>query len=105
MIIFKLERERPASVVHENSVFFIKDRFLRKYTFGSGKDVAVLQLKHGLYSLCVCMSVCLYICVFVCSYFVSASLISPTPGTIYPVSVSQYVSMSIRLCVSKNECR
>ena len=47
MIIFKLERERPASVVHENSVFFIKDRFLRKYTFGSGKDVAVLQLKHG----------------------------------------------------------
>ena len=49
MIIFKLERERPASVVHENSVFFIKDRFLRKYTFGSGKDVAVLQLKHGQY--------------------------------------------------------
>ena len=47
MIVFKLERERPASVVHESDVFFIKDRFLRKYTFGSGKDVAVLQLKSG----------------------------------------------------------
>ena len=49
MIVFKLERERPASVVHESSVFFVKDRFLRKYTFGSGKDVSVMQLKHGRY--------------------------------------------------------
>lgn len=59
MIVFKLERERPASVVHESSVFFIKDRFLRKYTFGSGKDVAVIQLKPGektteLYFITVC---------------------------------------------------
>ena len=70
MIIFKLERERPASVVHENSVFFIKDRFLRKYTFGSGKDVAVLQLKHGKF---VCQFVCQFVSAFVC-YYVCLSL-------------------------------
>ena len=51
MIIFKLERERPASCVHEGVLYFVKDRFLRKYTLGSGKDVAVIQLKQSVYSI------------------------------------------------------
>lgn len=30
MIVFKIERERPAFCVHENIVFYVKDRQLRK---------------------------------------------------------------------------
>lgn len=30
MIVFKIERERPAYTIHENNVFYVKDRQLRK---------------------------------------------------------------------------
>ncbi|ERE72871.1 coatomer subunit alpha isoform 2 [Cricetulus griseus] len=44
MIVFKLERERPAYAVHGNMLHYVKDRFLRQLDFNSSKDVAVM---HG----------------------------------------------------------
>jgi coatomer protein complex subunit alpha (xenin) len=45
MMIFKLERERPAFAVHQNLLFYVKDRYVRKLDFNSSKDVAVLQMR------------------------------------------------------------
>ncbi|KAL3836986.1 hypothetical protein ACJMK2_022379 [Sinanodonta woodiana] len=47
MIVFKLERERPAYAVHNNVLFYIKDRFLRKLDFTNSKDQPVMQLRGG----------------------------------------------------------
>ncbi|XP_057244480.1 coatomer subunit alpha-like, partial [Malurus melanocephalus] len=47
MLVFKLERERPAHAVHGNFLFYVKDRFLRQLDFSSSKDVAVMQLRSG----------------------------------------------------------
>ncbi|XP_049801148.1 coatomer subunit alpha [Schistocerca nitens] len=47
MIIFKLERERPAYAVHGNVLFYVKDRYLRKLEFTSTKDVAVMHMRGG----------------------------------------------------------
>ncbi|XP_034935334.1 coatomer subunit alpha-like [Chelonus insularis] len=47
MIIFKLERERPAFAVHGNLLYYVKDRFLRKLDFTTSKDVSVMQLRGG----------------------------------------------------------
>ncbi|KAG9480760.1 hypothetical protein GDO78_010170 [Eleutherodactylus coqui] len=47
MIVFKLERERPAYAVHGNILYYVKDRFLRQLDFNSSKDVAVMQLRSG----------------------------------------------------------
>ena len=45
MIIFKLERERPAFSVHQNLLYYVKDRYLRKLDFNTSKDTAVMQLR------------------------------------------------------------
>lgn len=45
MLIFKLERERPAFVVHQNILYYVKDRFLRKLDFTTSKDAAIMQLR------------------------------------------------------------
>ncbi|XP_013382389.1 coatomer subunit alpha isoform X2 [Lingula anatina] len=47
MLIFKLERERPAYAVYQNTLFYVKERFLRKLDFTTSKDVAVMQLRGG----------------------------------------------------------
>lgn len=47
MIIFKLERERPAFAVHQNVLYYVKERYLRKLDFNTSKDVAVMQLRGG----------------------------------------------------------
>ncbi|KAK2187376.1 hypothetical protein NP493_168g04047 [Ridgeia piscesae] len=47
MIIFKLQRERPASAVHQNVLYYVKERFLRKLDFTTSKDVSVMQLRGG----------------------------------------------------------
>ncbi|XP_028409104.1 coatomer subunit alpha-like [Dendronephthya gigantea] len=47
MIVFKLERERPPYAVHGNTLYYVKERYLRMYEFGTSKDVAVVQLKRG----------------------------------------------------------
>ena len=35
MIIFKLERERPACAVHQNVLYYVKERYLRKYVINN----------------------------------------------------------------------
>ncbi|XP_031557525.1 coatomer subunit alpha-like isoform X1 [Actinia tenebrosa] len=47
MIVFKLERERPAYAVHGNTLYYVKDRYLRIYEFGTSKDVPVMQFKKN----------------------------------------------------------
>ncbi|XP_076303650.1 coatomer subunit alpha [Lasioglossum baleicum] len=47
MIIFKLERERPAYAVHGNVLYYVKERFLRKLDFTTSKDTSVMQLRGG----------------------------------------------------------
>nr|NVI69619.1 coat protein (coatomer) alpha [Cucujiformia] len=47
MIIFKLERERPAYTVHGNLLYYVKERFLRKLDFTTSKDVPVIQIRGG----------------------------------------------------------
>nr|NVI69591.1 coat protein (coatomer) alpha [Cucujiformia] len=45
MIIFKIERERPAYTVHGNLLYYVKERFLRKLDFTTSKDVPVIQIR------------------------------------------------------------
>ncbi|VDP04651.1 unnamed protein product [Soboliphyme baturini] len=56
MIVFKIERERPAYAVSQNFLYYIKDRMLRRLDFSSNKDVAVIQIRgkqqYPYYSLC-----------------------------------------------------
>ncbi|XP_073024990.1 coatomer subunit alpha-1-like isoform X1 [Primulina eburnea] len=52
MIVFKLERERPAFSVSVDSVFFVKNRFLRVFEYSTQKDTQLLTIRrpgsHGL---------------------------------------------------------
>jgi coatomer protein complex subunit alpha (xenin) len=45
MIIFKLERERPAFAVHQNLLYYVKERHLRRLDFNTSKDVAAMQIR------------------------------------------------------------
>ncbi|XP_052228436.1 coatomer subunit alpha-like [Dreissena polymorpha] len=47
MIIFKLERERPAYAVHANFLYYVKDKLLRRLDFTTNKDQPCMQLKGG----------------------------------------------------------
>ncbi|XP_058098700.1 coatomer subunit alpha-1-like isoform X2 [Magnolia sinica] len=46
MIVFKLERERPAFSVSSDSLYYVKDRFLRFYEFSSQKDNQVISIRR-----------------------------------------------------------
>ncbi|KAI8840970.1 coatomer WD associated region-domain-containing protein [Chytriomyces cf. hyalinus JEL632] len=45
--VFKLERERPAQSMHQNQLFYIKDKTVRVHDFASSNDVALLSVKKG----------------------------------------------------------
>ncbi|CAM9256260.1 unnamed protein product [Chrysoparadoxa australica] len=47
MIVFKLERERPAYDVHKDKLYYVKDRYLRMADFKTGRDVPVVSLRRG----------------------------------------------------------
>ena len=47
MIVFKLERERPAYAVHANTLYYVKERYLRMYEFGTSKDVPIMQFRRS----------------------------------------------------------
>ncbi|GLJ14129.1 hypothetical protein SUGI_0226700 [Cryptomeria japonica] len=46
MIVFKLERERPAYVVSGGSLLYIKDHFLRTYDFATQKDNPLIPIRR-----------------------------------------------------------
>ncbi|WAR05102.1 COPA-like protein, partial [Mya arenaria] len=56
MIIFKLERERPAYAVQGNILYYVKEKLLRKLDFTTNKDVPCMQLRGGSRSPVFCMS-------------------------------------------------
>ncbi|KAJ4777714.1 Coatomer subunit alpha [Rhynchospora pubera] len=46
MIVFKLERERPAFAVSGDTLLVVKDRFLRSFEFSSGKDTQLIPIRR-----------------------------------------------------------
>ncbi|KAF9623120.1 hypothetical protein IFM89_037636 [Coptis chinensis] len=46
MIVFKLERERPAFSVSGDSMYYVKDRFLRLYEFSTQKETQVIPIRR-----------------------------------------------------------
>lgn len=47
MIVFKLERERPAYAVHGATLYYIKDRQLRSYDFATQRDNPLSALRRN----------------------------------------------------------
>ncbi|CAD5114426.1 DgyrCDS3559 [Dimorphilus gyrociliatus] len=56
MLVFKLERERPAFSVEKNLLYYVKEKLLRRLDFNTSKDTAVMQLRGGLKSPVYSMS-------------------------------------------------
>ncbi|XP_042009696.1 coatomer subunit alpha-1-like isoform X2 [Salvia splendens] len=46
MIVFKLERERPAFSVSGDSAFYVKDRFLRSFEYSTQKDTQLIPIRR-----------------------------------------------------------
>lgn len=47
MIVFKLERERPACGSHADCMFYVKDKYLRVLEYSSGRDTPALSLRRS----------------------------------------------------------
>ncbi|EIW78385.1 coatomer subunit alpha-2 [Coniophora puteana RWD-64-598 SS2] len=45
LIVFKLERERPAFAVHADSLYYIRDKYVRSYDFNTGADIGLLSVR------------------------------------------------------------
>ena len=46
MIVFKLERERPAYATHGTMLYYVKDRHLRSYDFTNQRDTALITVRR-----------------------------------------------------------
>ncbi|RMZ57579.1 hypothetical protein APUTEX25_001779, partial [Auxenochlorella protothecoides] len=47
MIVFKLERERPAYALHAGTLYYVKDRYVRSHELASGRDVPLCALRRN----------------------------------------------------------
>ena len=47
MMVFKLQRERPAYASRDRQLMYVKDRYLRIYDFPSKRDVPVVNLRRS----------------------------------------------------------
>ena len=47
MVIFKLERERPAHAMSGNILYYVKEKYLRKLDLTTSRDTAVMQIRVG----------------------------------------------------------
>ncbi|EPS97096.1 hypothetical protein FOMPIDRAFT_102011 [Fomitopsis schrenkii] len=45
LIVFKLERERPAFAVQGDSVFYVRDKYVRSYDINTGSDIGLLSVR------------------------------------------------------------
>lgn len=45
LIVFKLERERPAFALHMDNLYYIRDKYVRQYDINTGSDVGVLSVR------------------------------------------------------------
>lgn len=46
MIVFKLERERPACAVQGGTLYYVKERYLRTYDFASARDNPLISIRR-----------------------------------------------------------
>ncbi|KAH7096636.1 coatomer subunit alpha-2 [Auriculariales sp. MPI-PUGE-AT-0066] len=45
LIVFKLERERPAFAVHQDTLYYIRDKYVRQCDLSTGADVGALSVR------------------------------------------------------------
>lgn len=45
LVVFKLERERPAYALHHDTLYYIRDKFVRAYDLNSGSDIGLLNMR------------------------------------------------------------
>lgn len=45
LIVFKLERERPAFSVFQDTLYYVRDKYVRSYDFASGADIGLLSVR------------------------------------------------------------
>ncbi|KAI0035489.1 coatomer subunit alpha-2 [Vararia minispora EC-137] len=45
LIVFKLERERPAFALHGDTVYYVRDKYVRSYDINSGSDIGLLSVR------------------------------------------------------------
>ncbi|GJE94788.1 coatomer subunit alpha-2 [Phanerochaete sordida] len=45
LIVFKLERERPAFAVHGDMVHYVRDKYVRSYDINTGSDIGLLSVR------------------------------------------------------------
>ncbi|CAG0894770.1 unnamed protein product, partial [Cyprideis torosa] len=45
MMVYKLERERPASAVAGNFLYYVKERHLRRLDFTTSRDIPIMQIR------------------------------------------------------------
>ncbi|KAI0064361.1 coatomer subunit alpha-2 [Artomyces pyxidatus] len=46
LIVFKLERERPAFALHGDTVYYVRDKYVRSYDINTGADVGLLSVRR-----------------------------------------------------------
>jgi coatomer protein complex subunit alpha (xenin) len=47
MVIFKLERERPAYAVYGNFLYYVKEKQIRRLDFTTSKDVSIMAIRNA----------------------------------------------------------
>ncbi|KAI0078368.1 coatomer subunit alpha-2 [Panus rudis PR-1116 ss-1] len=45
LIVFKLERERPAFAMHGDTLYYIRDKYVRSYDINTGSDIGLLSVR------------------------------------------------------------
>lgn len=43
--MFKLERERPAFAMHNDTLYYIRDKYVRAYDINTGSDIGLLSVR------------------------------------------------------------
>ncbi|KAJ3516748.1 hypothetical protein NLJ89_g923 [Agrocybe chaxingu] len=45
LIVFKLERERPAFSTFQDTLYYVRDKYVRSYDFNTGADIGLLSVR------------------------------------------------------------
>lgn len=45
LIVFKLERERPAFCMHGDTLYYVRDKYVRAYDINTGSDIGLLSVR------------------------------------------------------------
>ncbi|KAF8625601.1 hypothetical protein AX15_005287 [Amanita polypyramis BW_CC] len=45
LIVFKLERERPAFSVHQDTLYYVRDKYVRAFDFSTSSDIGLLGVR------------------------------------------------------------